>query len=108
MVSSKQYCVSCVVTYRDQLVVTTANEGGELKGTSLLQLWDSAELFEATTGALKRRAGFIRCGCILSNTSINNAVLKLQCAAASTLTITAEHQRHFAIENGTIKSSNVY
>jgi hypothetical protein len=44
----------------------------------------------------------------LSNTACNNVVLSLKCSAASTMVITAEHQRHYSIENGTIKSSNVY
>ena len=44
----------------------------------------------------------------ISNTACNNVVLSLTCSAASTLTISAQHQRHYSIENGTIRSSNVY
>ena len=44
----------------------------------------------------------------LSNTACNSVTLRFQASAACSGVITAEHQRQYMIESGTIKSVNIY
>ena len=44
----------------------------------------------------------------LSNTACNNVTLTMTCKVASVVSICAEHQRHYEVDGGTLKSSSVY
>ena len=44
----------------------------------------------------------------LSNTACNSVTLRVKCDAASTFDICAEHQMHYEVSGGTIRSQNVY
>ena len=44
----------------------------------------------------------------LSNTACNNVTLTFKCKEASVVSIAAQHQRHYEVDQGTLKSSSVY
>ena len=44
----------------------------------------------------------------LSNVACNNVTLTFKCKEASVVSIVAQHQRHYEVDQGTLKSSSVY